>query len=142
MKVENILQSKGSDIFHVSSKAKITEAVDVLSDKNIGAVAVMDGASQLVGILSERDIVRRLAKHGTDAVSLSVEDCMTRNLITCSPADEVNTVMELMTEKRIRHMPVLDTGTMVGMISIGDVVKRKIEQAEREAESLRDYISA
>ncbi|MHA7872780.1 MAG: CBS domain-containing protein [Hyphococcus sp.] len=142
MKVENILQSKGSDVFSVQADDSINSAVSVLKDKNIGAVVVQDGARGVVGILSERDIVRHLGGKGASALSMRVSDCMTPDPITCEIDETVDDLMGKMTENRIRHMPVTQQGQIVGIVSIGDVVKRKIEQAEQEAAALKEYIAS
>ncbi len=142
MKVEQILQSKGTDVFAVRDTDTIAGAVSVLIDKNIGAVMVKDAKGKVVGILSERDVVRRLGKAGADTLNLRASDCMTPDPITCSPEDLLEEIMTQMTSKRIRHLPVVNSGKLVGVVSIGDVVKRKIEQAEQEAQALREYISS
>ena len=142
MKAKHILQSKGADVFAVNSDDTIAAAVNVLNDKNIGAVIVRDKTGDVVGILSERDVVRRLGKQGIDAMTTPVADCMTSNPFTCTPDETVDDLMAQMTEKRIRHLPVKSEGRIVGVISIGDVVKRKIEAAEKEAAALKEYISS
>lgn len=141
MKVEQILQAKGADIFAVGPDDNITDAVSLLNDKNIGAVIVRGGKGDVVGILSERDIVRRLGERGADALNMKVSDCMTSNVFTCSVDASVDELMAKMTEKRIRHLPVTKDNQIVGVVSIGDVVKRKIEQAEQEAAALKEYIA-
>ncbi|MEM8936958.1 MAG: CBS domain-containing protein [Pseudomonadota bacterium] len=144
MKVEDILHHKGDDIFSVQATDTIGSAVDLLNDKNIGAVIVKNGDGSVCGILSERDVVRRMGGDANDAavvLSCSVSECMTPNPFTCSPVATVDEVMTQMTQKRIRHLPVTDNGQLVGVISIGDVVKRKIEQAENEAAALKEYIA-
>lgn len=141
MKVENILQSKGADVFAVSPDDSVRDAVNLLNEKNIGAVIVSDSDGQAVGILSERDVVRRLGQRGVEALQMRVADCMTANPFTCSLEDSVDELMTKMTDKRIRHLPVAADGRVVGVVSIGDVVKRKIEHAEREAAALKEYIS-
>ncbi|MEM8772346.1 MAG: CBS domain-containing protein [Pseudomonadota bacterium] len=142
MKVEQILQAKGTEVFAVRDSATISDAVSVLNEKNIGAVVVRDDKENIVGILSERDVVRRLGKEGSEALSMSVRECMTPDPFTCSPQANVDDLMAQMTEKRIRHLPVTHSGDIVGVVSIGDVVKRKIAQAEREAAELRSYIAS
>lgn len=142
MKVEQILQSKGTEVYAVSEDAAIAEAVAILNDKNIGAVLVRDSKDGIAGILSERDVVRRLGDKGADALSLKVKDCMTQDPFTCSPDASVDDLMAQMTEKRVRHLPVMNDGKILGVVSIGDVVKRKIEQAEKEAEALKEYIAS
>ncbi|PQA88920.1 CBS domain-containing protein [Hyphococcus luteus] len=141
MKVEQILRLKGTDIFAVRPDDSIAEAVGVLNDKNIGAVVVRDGDGGVVGILSERDVVRRLGKHGANAMTMRVSECMTEDLHTCEAETSVDELMTMMTERRVRHLPVTNGGHVVGVVSIGDVVKRKIEEAEQEAAALKEYIA-
>jgi CBS domain-containing protein len=102
---------------------------------------VSEDGTGVDGILSERDIVRSLAEHGTALLSLPVEDLMTRRVITCGPEDTVEELMSLMTERRIRHLPVLDGGRLCGLVSIGDIVKNRLEEVEYEATSLRSFIA-
>ena len=142
MKVEQILQSKGADIFSVKPDDTIAQAVSVLNEKNIGAVIVRDGSGEVVGILSERDIVRRLGTQGPDALTMAVSECMTKDVYTCAADASVDELMAKMTQKRIRHLPVTHDGKVVGVVSIGDVVKRKIEEAEQEAAALKEYIAS
>lgn len=141
MKVEQILQAKGADVYAVGPDDKITDAIAILNDKNIGAVIVRAANGDVAGILSERDIVRRLGEKGAGALSMKVSECMTSNVLTCSTTSSVDELMALMTEKRIRHLPVTNSGKIVGVVSIGDVVKRKIEEAEQEAAALKEYIA-
>jgi CBS domain-containing protein len=141
MKVDQILQAKGSDVFSISGDANLASAVEILAAHNIGAVIVRNPRG-IAGVLSERDIVRHLRKQGAGALEAKVSDCMTPNPYTCGLETTVDELMALMTKKRIRHLPVLDGGELVGVVSIGDVVKRKIEEAEHEAAALRDYISS
>jgi CBS domain-containing protein len=141
MQVENILQSKGRAVTTVTAGSTIAEAVTLLKTKKIGAVVVVDG-KRVVGILSERDVVRHL---GTDWAALAnrpVSDVMTKNVVSVSRFATVADVMERMTEKRIRHMPIVENGELVGIVSIGDVVKRKIEETEQEATALKEYIAS
>jgi CBS domain-containing protein len=142
MKVINILQSKGVDVFAVSPGVTLKEAVDVLGEKNIGAVIVKDGGGNVTGILSERDVVRRIRTEGPGVLAKTVADCMTPSPITCGPEATLDEILEKMTKRRIRHLPVIDGGKLIGVISIGDVVKRKIDNAEREAAALREYIAS
>lgn len=141
MKVETILQAKGRDVFSVQATATIADAVAILSEKNIGAVMVKDGAV-VVGILSERDIVRHLKRDGAGALNQYVRAYMTANPVACRPDHELDEILGLMTNKRIRHLPVMRDGALIGMVSIGDVVKCKIELAEQEAQALKEYISS
>ena len=140
MKVENILQSKGSAAHRVSQSATINDTLKVLSEFNIGAVLVVDEKDHLVGILSERDIVRYLGRQGTSVLEMKVSDCMTPKPYTCTMQASVDELLGQMTNERIRHMPVVENGKILGLVSIGDVVKRKIQEAKEEAASLREYI--
>jgi CBS domain-containing protein len=141
MQVENILQSKGRAVETVTSSTTIGEAAAVLNAKRIGAVVVLDNG-KVVGILSERDIVRHLGTDWSSLTNRPVADIMTRAVVTASRFATIADVMERMTEKRIRHMPVVDNGELGGIVSIGDVVKRKIEETEQEASALKEYIAS
>jgi CBS domain-containing protein len=141
MRVEHILQSKGAQVFSVSGDATLSEAVQMLNDKNIGAVVVKSG-EKVMGILSERDIVRQLKKGGVAALQEKVKTCMTVDISTCGLDTTLDELMTEMTVRRIRHIPVVEAGSLVGIVSIGDVVKRKIENVEQEAAALRDYIAS
>lgn len=142
MLVDSILQAKGGTVYTLPESDTLADAVSILNAHNIGAVVVADGSGTIVGILSERDIVRRLGQDGTDALTLAIGQCMTRGVLTCSRDTNIADVMERMTHRRIRHMPVVESGELVGIVSIGDVVKFKIEEAEHEAEALREYIAS
>ncbi|MAL77662.1 MAG: inosine-5-monophosphate dehydrogenase [Sneathiella sp.] len=141
MNVASILKVKGRDVITVSSTDSISVVAAILGQRRIGAVLVVDDEGRLQGLLSERDIVRALAESGGSCLDFRVQDLMTTNLVTIGPADTIDRVMALMTEKRIRHLPVLEEGKLVGFISIGDVVKSRIDEVEREAAALRDYIA-
>jgi|TARA_R100000005_G_C5002941_1_gene210866 CBS domain-containing protein len=141
MNVAGILKVKGNDIITVLPSDSISAVASILGERRIGAVLVVDGEGRLQGLLSERDIVRALAESGGACLDFQVRDLMTTNLVTISPADSIDRVMALMTEKRIRHLPVLDDDRLAGFISIGDVVKSRIDEVEREAAALRDYIA-
>ncbi len=141
MHVDNILQTKGRAVATVGSSSTIAEAVKLLNEKRIGAVVVVDNG-RVAGILSERDIVRHLADDWTALARRPVSDVMTRNVITATRSATVGEVMERMTEKRIRHMPIVEGTELVGIVSIGDVVKRKIEETEQEALALKEYIAS
>jgi len=139
MSVATILAGKGNSVISLPADATLLTAADTLSSHKIGAVLVMDGEAVL-GVLSERDLVRVLAKNGGAALGAPASTMMTRDVITCGPGHTIAEVMELMTEKRIRHLPVLEDGRLAGMISIGDVVKERIAETEREAATLREFI--
>lgn len=140
MGVANILREKGHAVASVKPDALVDEIVGELTTRRIGAVLVMDG-DNVVGVVSERDVVRGLAGHQGDVLSLKARDIMTSPVITISPSDTVAGAMELMTGRRIRHLPVVESGRLVGLVSIGDLVKARIEEAEREALALKDYIA-
>jgi CBS domain-containing protein len=142
MSVKNILDTKSHDIYSVSQDAKLREAIALLNEKNIGVVLITDKAGKLAGILSERDIVRRSLLQETGFRDEVVTKSMTKDVFTVGPEATVDDVMEIMTNSRIRHVPVLDGDMIKGVISIGDVVKRKIADAENEAAAMRDYITA
>ncbi len=142
MKVDQILRAKGVEVFSVQTTDGIDKAISVLSDKNIGVVIVKGDSGKISGILSERDIVRHLGMRGAAALTMNVSECMTPDPITCGLETTVDELMGLMTMKRIRHLPVMNGDTVVGVISIGDVVKRKIGEAEQEAEALKEYIAS
>ena len=144
MNVESILKTKGGEVITVAGSQTVRDAVQVLGARNIGAVIVTDADGHCCGILSERDIVRQLAATGTPETYLDrpVTDCMTADVHSCSPAAVLDEVLGMMTERRIRHLPVVSDGELVGIISIGDVVKLKIDTTEQEAEQMRSYIAA
>jgi CBS domain-containing protein len=139
MTVRAVLESKGNNIVTVEPTATVRAAVKLLSERRIGAVLVMAG-TQMAGILSERDIVRVLGERGAAILDEKVEQVMTRKVITCRPADTVAAIMEKMTEGKFRHLPVVEESKVVGLISIGDVVKRRVMEYENEQEALRAYI--
>ena len=140
MMIAGILREKGHAVASVGLDALVDEIVGELTTRRIGAVLVMDGTS-VVGVVSERDVVRGLAGHQGEVLALRARDIMTSPVITISPADTVAGAMELMTGRRIRHLPVVESGRLVGLVSIGDLVKARIEEAEREALALKDYIA-
>lgn len=142
MKVEQILQAKGADVFAVTGAMTVRDAVNILGEKNIGAVVVKGADGGVVGIISERDVVRRLKGEGPSALDRPVAECMTKNPFTCTRDTTLDELMGEMTKKRIRHMPVVENGRLVGIVSIGDVVKKKIEDIEREALMLKEYIAS
>lgn len=139
MTVRSILNTKGHQIMSVEPDVKLEVAIRLLGEKKIGAVLVMN-QSRLEGILSERDIVRVLAERGAGALETPVSEVMTRKVVTCKETDTVAELMEMMTTGKFRHLPVLDNGKVVGLISIGDIVKRRVQEYESEQEALRDYI--
>jgi CBS domain-containing protein len=142
MLVKQIFKQKDSRIVTVAPSDTVATAAEVLKRENIGAVMVQKPGGDLSGILSERDIVRAIPQYGPDLFSMSVEQLMTRNVVTCSSEDRVHDLMVKMTAGRFRHVPVVDDGELAGIISIGDVVKNRLEELEAETSRLRDYISS
>jgi CBS domain-containing protein len=141
MNVETILRNKGSSVTTIRPEATIAEAVDTLRRDRIGALVVSEDGESVDGIVSERDIVSALADRGSDLLSRSVDDIMTRNVITCEPDDTVGELMAEMTNRRIRHFPVVAGGRLCGIVSIGDLVKNRLDEVEFEARSLRSFIA-
>jgi len=140
MGIAAILRHKGRDVATVGPEEMVGAVVAVLTARRIGAVLVKDD-ERIVGVVSERDVVRGLASHRGDVLGLTARDVMTSPVITISPSDSVTHAMELMTGRRIRHLPVMESGNLCGIVSIGDIVKRRIEEAEQEALALKDYIA-
>ena len=141
MTVAAILRHKGREVFTVHPSATIAEVADVLSQKRIGAVLVVDEARQLLGVVSERDIVRSLSANGAATLEMTAGQLMTRPLQTASPQTTIIDAMRKMTAGRFRHVPVVDNGELVGLVSIGDVVKARIMEQEEEVDSLKAYIA-
>ena len=141
MNVETILRSKGGRVTTIRSDATIANAVEALRQHGIGALVVSDGDGSVDGILSERDVVAALADDGALLLSRPVAEVMTRAVLTCEPQDTVAELMAEMTNRRIRHFPVVENGKLCGIISIGDVVKSRLDEIEFEASSLRSFIA-
>ncbi len=141
MTVATILKTKGNNIVTVNVGESVADTAVLLAKYKIGAVLVLDQTGKVTGVLSERDIVRALATSGSGCLNQNVEDLMTKDVICCAPSDTIDQVMALMTDRRIRHLPVMDGSELKGFISIGDVVKRRISDVEQEAAAMRDYIA-
>jgi CBS domain-containing protein len=141
MTVHAILSRKGRDVVTIAPTANLSEAVSLLAGKRIGAVVVTGADDRVAGILSERDIVRALGERGAAALGDNVAAVMTRKVTTCAEADTISVIMERMTTGKFRHLPVVEQGRLVGVISIGDVVKSRVEEIERESDALREYIA-
>jgi CBS domain-containing protein len=142
MAVAHILNHKGRDVLTVGPTASVKSIADTLARHRIGAVVVVDKAGGIAGIVSERDVVRALSEHGASVTDRTAAEIMTARVRTCSPRDTEADLMGLMTEHRIRHLPVIEDGKLAGMVSIGDVVKHRIETIEREAEQMKTYIAS
>jgi CBS domain-containing protein len=140
MTVSIILAAKGREVVTTEPNATMKSAVALLAEKRIGAVLVLGADHRLVGILSERDIVRALAERGAAALDEPVSRAMTRKVSTCTESETIPSLMERMTEGKFRHLPVVDQNRLVGMISIGDVVKHRLEDMERDSAAMHDYI--
>ena len=141
MNVETILRGKGDWVATIRPDATIGEAVGMLNSERIGALVVSEDGESADGILSERDIVRALAEHADELMSRPVGELMSRAVFTCEPGDSVGRLMEEMTSRRIRHFPVLRDGKLCGIVSIGDLVKSRLDEIEFEAQSMRSFIA-
>jgi CBS domain-containing protein len=140
MTVSIILAGKGRDVVTIEPNATLAAAVELLAEKRIGAVVIVGADRRIVGILSERDIVRALAEQGRKALDEPVSAAMTRKVSTCHERETISSIMERMTLGKFRHVPVVDQGRLAGIISIGDVVKYRLSEVERDSAALRDYI--
>ena len=141
MNVESILRTKGRSVITIKPDARIEAAIALLRRHEVGAVVVSSDDLKIEGVLSERDIVHAFAGHGAGALTLAVSEIMTRRVITCGPDDSIADLMKLMTDRRIRHLPVLRNGVLGGLVSIGDVVKNRLDEIESEASSMREFIA-
>jgi CBS domain-containing protein len=142
MFVSDILSQKGGLVFSVTAGTSVAEVAQQLSVRRIGSVLVLNDESSVLGIVSERDLVRALATQGAKALELEAQQVMTREVVTCDPDDSIDEVMQTMTSGRFRHLPVVRHGELLGLVSIGDVVKARLEEATHEAEALKAYIVA
>ncbi len=142
MFVSDILAQKGGLVFTVTPGTTVAQVAQHLTTRRIGSVLVMSDTNTIAGIVSERDLVRAMARHGAAALDLDVRQIMTRDVVTCHPDDPIERIMGLMTAGRFRHLPVEDRGDLVGLISIGDVVKARLEETQHETEALKAYIVA
>ena len=142
MKVSDILKQKGESVFNVAKTEQIEKFAGRLKSMRVGAMVVLDNNRELVGIISERDIVHGIAEHGRSCLSMTVGDLMTTGVVTCLANDNIAQISHLMTENRIRHLPVVEDGKMVGIVSVGDVVKNRMEEMSLEANVLRDLAIA
>jgi CBS domain-containing protein len=141
MNVETILRNKGRRVATIRADAMVTDAVERLRQHGIGALVVSNDGTDVVGMLSERDIVFALARFGADFLDFPVADIMTRSVVTCAPEDSVAELMAEMTNRRIRHLPVVRNARLCGIVSIGDLVKSRLDEIEYEASSLRSFIA-
>ena len=140
MRIADILRTKGSEVATVTETTTVTSFLNELAVHNIGAMVVMN-PDGVCGIVSERDIVRKLHHHGPDLLARPVSEIMTTEMVTCSPEDRIDDLAALMTNNRVRHIPVLENGRLVGIVSLGDVVKHRMEELQAERQQLHDYIT-
>ena len=141
MHVAVILKEKGRAVETVRTHANVMDVARRLAEKRIGAVVVTGPGQEVVGIVSERDIIRVIGQHGVAALDWSVSEVMTQEVVSCRETDTIDQLMSLMTSRRFRHLPVIDEGELVGIVSIGDVVKHRVAEVEMEATAMRDYIT-
>jgi CBS domain-containing protein len=141
-KVSEVLRNKGFEVATVRPDETMADVVAMLTRNRIGAAPVLDERGRLAGIISERDVMRGIAAHGDRVLTLSAQELMTREVQTCSPNDEMVELMEIMTNQRIRHLPVMQDGSLIGIVSIGDVVKQRLAEAHFELEELHRYIAS
>ncbi|MGK7862905.1 CBS domain-containing protein [Falsiroseomonas sp. E2-1-a4] len=143
MTIAIILKRKGTEVISVSAQDTVGQVAQILAQHRIGAALVRDGGEDVLGIVSERDLVRAIGAHGAEAVMMPAAQLMTRALHTVTPRTRIAEALELMTDRRVRHLPVLEEdGSLAGMVSIGDLVKARIEEAVHEAEELRHYVES
>jgi CBS domain-containing protein len=142
MNVTTLLEGKGHNVATIDQASPVTEALRVMRDHGVGALVVTGATPPLVGIVSERDVVRHLAERGAAILDEPVSALMSSSVTTCDPTTSATTLMGIMTEHRIRHIPVLEESRLVGIVSIGDVVKARFDELERERRDLLDYVSA
>jgi CBS domain-containing protein len=141
MIVRTILKQKtNNDVATTGAEQSVAQATIALHDRKIGALVVVDAGKRIIGILSERDIVRGMALHGEKVGTLKVQDLMTSAVLVCGPDDTLDNLMQIMTTKRVRHLPVVEQEKLIGIITIGDVVKSRLEEATMQVDSLRDYV--
>lgn len=141
MNVTTILGEKGVEVITTNPEATLLDIAKTLREHGIGCIVVEDSKGGIAGIVSERDLVRAIAASGADILKAPVTRCMTKKVVTCQKSDTIETLMAAMTDGRFRHMPVVEDGKLVGLISIGDVVRSRIAVAELEAAAMRDYIA-
>jgi len=140
MTVNTILAEKGREVVTIEPAASVANAAKLLAERRIGAVLVCGADRRLVGIVSERDIVHALAARGAEALNEPISQSMTRKVVTCNESETIGSIMERMTKGKFRHVPVIDQGRLVGIVSIGDVVKHRLQEMEHESAAMRDYI--
>ncbi|HPE49215.1 MAG TPA: CBS domain-containing protein [Hyphomonas sp.] len=142
MTIDQILNDKGRTVIAILATKTLKQAAELLDEKRIGAVVTLTPKGEIMGVLSERDIVRQFARNGSAALEMLVQDAMTREVITIDSGTQIETALQLMTDRRVRHLPVLRDGKLCGVVSIGDLVKWKIAETTAEADAMKSYLSA
>lgn len=140
MILEHILREKGSQVFSIAESATLREAAELLDARKVGAMVILNEAGAVIGVLSERDVVRAVARSGAPALKSAVADSMSRQVVTAKPTDSIEEAMDKMTDRRIRHLPVVQGQRLLGVVSIGDLVKWRIAEATAEVAAIRSYI--
>jgi CBS domain-containing protein len=142
MHIETILTRKGREVRTIQPETKVGEAVQRMREERVGCLVVSSDGRKIAGIVSDRGIMYSIAEHGVEVLDRPIRTIMTERVFTCSPQDRIGTLMVMMTERRIRHIPVVDgDGALCGLVSIGDVVKHRLDEIQTEAQAMRDYIS-
>ena len=142
MHISDILNAKGTEVIATGPAETVAATARLLNYQRIGAVLVRDAKDNVIGVISERDIIHGIAVNGARALDMEVRELMTREVVSCKPTDTISEVMRVMTTRRFRHLPVMEDGTLKGMISVGDVVKYRLDESELETRVLRDYVIA
>jgi CBS domain-containing protein len=140
MILEQILREKGGTVYSVAESASLKEAAELLDSRKVGAMVILNEGGALIGVISERDIVRAVARGGPAALKSLVSEAMTRQVVTAKPRETIEVAMDRMTDRRIRHLPVVEGGRLMGVVSIGDLVKWRIAEATAEVAAIRSYI--
>ena len=140
MILEQILREKGGTVYSVAESASLKEAAELLDSRKVGAMVILNEGGALIGVISERDIVRAVARGGPAALKSLVSEAMTRQVVTAKPRETIEVAMDRMTDRRIRHLPVVEGGRLLGVVSIGDLVKWRIAEATAEVAAIRSYI--
>ncbi len=140
MTIEAILNRKGTNVATIKPDATVNDAIKALAEANVGALVVSEDGNKIQGILSERDVVRSLGRSGSSILEQPISNYMTSSVVTCKRSDRAASMMGLMSQRRIRHLPVVEDGNLAGIVSIGDIVKRRIDELQSEAEAMRDIM--
>jgi len=140
MILEQILQEKGHEVYSVSEAASLKEAAELLDQRRVGAMVILGESGRVIGVFSERDLLRAIAREGAKALETTVSEVMARNVVTAKPSETIEMAMDRMTDRRIRHLPVVQGERLLGVVSIGDLVKWRLAEAHAEVDAMRSYI--